>query len=163
MKGFLVGLTKLTLGVSLAFVLFSLAGIATARYFMTKLSVLPPKPVFSNEAVNTQALGEQVTSESVPVESPNSEAAAPSLTQPEPELPLEPELPPDSYEAVVVQPIGLVLRSGPGVEYQQFGGVDYNEQVLVLKTSEDGGWLNVRMQNGQEGWVKAGNTQTVSN
>ncbi|MEM0979322.1 MAG: SH3 domain-containing protein [Cyanobacteria bacterium P01_H01_bin.58] len=141
-----------------------MAGIATARYFMTKLSVLPTKPVFSNEAVDGQVTDEAVASEAAPTENASPEASTtPPPPQPEPENPVVPEIPPDSYEAVVVQPIGLVLRSGPGVEYQQFGGVDYNEEVLVLQTSEDGGWLNVRVQNGQEGWVKAGNTQTVSN
>ena len=50
MKGCLIGLSKLVAGITLAIVLFSLAGVATARYFMAKLSVLPPKPVFENDA-----------------------------------------------------------------------------------------------------------------
>ena len=158
MKGFLVGLTKLILGVSLAFVLLSLAGVATARYFMAKLSVLPPKPAFNNDAVNSnQEAAETPAPEAEPAQ---SEAPTPA---PQPEPTPEPEKPPGSYEAVVVQPIGLVLRSGPGSEYEQLGGVDYNNQVLVLPTSEDGRWLNVRVEDsGQEGWVKAGNTQTLA-
>ncbi|NER81193.1 MAG: SH3 domain-containing protein [Leptolyngbya sp. SIO1D8] len=157
MKGFLVGLTKLILGVSLALVLLSLAGVATARYFMAKLSVLPPKPVFNNDAVSGQVVAE--TSATTETVTTSVEAA----TSPPPEVLPEAEKPPGSYDAVVVQPIGLVVRDGPGVQYEQLGGVDYNEQVLVLKTSEDGRWLNVRVESsGQEGWVKAGNTQNLS-
>jgi uncharacterized protein YgiM (DUF1202 family) len=55
------------------------------------------------------------------------------------------------------------MRSGPGVEHPQLGGVDHNEEVLVLETSEDGRWIKVRINgSGQEGWVKAGNTQNVN-
>lgn len=151
MKGFFLGLTKLILGIALALVLLSLTGVATARYFMAKLSVLPPRPVFDNDVVAEQP---------IPTEAP-----APSETPaPQPEAaPPTPEKPPGSYTAVVVQPIGLVLRSGPGAEYEQLGGVDYNDQVLVLESSEDGRWMKVRVRTtSQEGWVKAGNTENVN-
>jgi hypothetical protein len=49
MKGFVIGFTKLVFGVAIALLLLSMAGVATARYFMARLSVLPPKPVFENE------------------------------------------------------------------------------------------------------------------
>lgn len=150
MKALFLGLTKLTLGVFLALVLLSLTGVATARYFMAKLSVLPPKPVYENDvalqAENTDAqAAPQANADAVP------EAAPPAA-----------ELPPDSYVAVVVQPIGLVMRSGPGAENPQLGGVDYQEEVLVLETDESGNWMKVRIrETGQEGWVKSGNTQNV--
>ena len=148
MKGFLGGLAKLVLGISLAFILLSLGGIATARYFMAKLSVLPPRPVFDNDAVSSQSAPEGAPE--TPAES-GTEAAA------------EPEIPPGSYGAVVTQPIGLVVRSGPGAEHEQLGGVDFNDEVLVLQASEDGNWLNVRIrESGQEGWVKAGNTRNLN-
>jgi hypothetical protein len=154
MKGFLTGLSKLVLGVSLAFVLLSLTGVATARYFMAKLSVLPPRPVFDNDAVSAQP-SPSASSDAAP----QPEAAPATNEQP---APVEPEKPPGSYSAVVVQPIGLVLRAGPSAEDAQLGGVDYEDEVLVLQTSEDGGWLNVRIgETGQEGWIKAGNTQAV--
>lgn len=153
MKGFLLGVTKLVLGVALALVLLSLTGVATARYFMAKLSVLPPRPVFDNDVVTEQ-----------PVETEAPAAPQPQpATSSQPEAAPLPETPPGSYQAVVVQPIGLVMRSGPGTEHQQLGGVDYNDQVLVLESSEDGRWIKVRVAgSGQEGWVKAGNTQNVS-
>ena len=151
MKGFFLGLTKLTLGVLLAFVLLSLAGVATARYFMAKLSVLPPRPVFENDvALQVEAANPQPEAQPVPVAAPETAA------------PVE-ELPPDSYVAVVVQPIGLVMRSGPGAENPQLGGVDFQEQVLVLQTDDSGNWMKIRVrETGQEGWVKAGNTENVN-
>ncbi|MEL6380915.1 MAG: SH3 domain-containing protein [Cyanobacteria bacterium J06626_18] len=155
MKGFLVGLTKVAFGVSLALVLHLLTGVATARYFMAKLSVLPPKPVFNNDAIATQTGTDEAPAEA-------ATAAVPEM-QPEAPPPEEVENPPGSYEAVVVQPIGLVMRGGPGLEFEQMGGVDYNEKVLVLKASEDGRWLNVRIpDSGLDGWVKAGNTERIS-
>jgi uncharacterized protein YraI len=61
---------------------------------------------------------------------------------------------------VVIQPIGLVLREGPGTEFPQVGGVDYNEEIVVLEEPDDKSWIRVRAaSNGQEGWVKAGNTR----
>jgi uncharacterized protein YgiM (DUF1202 family) len=158
MKGCLVGFSKLTLGVFLAIFLLSLAGVATARYFMTRLSVLPSKPVFSNETVVT---GADPTAAD-PTATADSDPVADSTETPTPEqVPFE--RPPDSYDAVVVQPIGLVLRSGPGQEFQQLGGIDYNDPVLVLKSSDDGEWLNVRLPDtGQEGWIKSGNTQPLT-
>ena len=160
MKGFLVGLTKLIFGVSLALVLHFLTGVATARYFMAKLSVLPPKPVFDNDAISTQT-GSTETPPDAAVAAPEAAATVPEAAAPEP--PPEVENPPGSYEAVVVQPIGLIIRGGPGLEFEKMGGVDYNEEVLVLQTSEDDRWLNVRVpSSGLEGWVKAGNTQELT-
>lgn len=151
MKALFLGLTKLTLGVVLAFVLLSLTGVATARYFMAKLSVLPPRPVYENDvALQAEATDSQTDSQAVPT--------APAEAEPPAE-----ELPPDSYVAVVVQPIGLVMRSGPGAENPQLGGVDYQEEVLVLENDESGAWMKVRIrETGQEGWVKSGNTQNVN-
>ena len=165
MKGFLTGFTKFVLGVSLAMMLLSLAGVATARYFMARLSYLPPRPVFDNDIVNV--VNEQTNTEE-PTTPPTistevaltQQDSLTSASQAEPATVLE--KPPGSYEAVVIQPIGLVLRAGPGSEYGRIGGVDYNDQILVLKTSEDGRWLNVRVgESGQEGWIKAGNTQSL--
>lgn len=155
MKGFVLAVTKLIFGVSLSFVLLSLTGIATARYFMAKLSVLPPKPVFENDI----ALG---TAETLP---PEAEVPAPAAPVPETAMvtPTALDNPPGSYEAVVMQPIGLVLRGGPGAEHQQLGGIDYQDKVLVLETDEAGLWMRVRvLESGQEGWVKAGNTQNLN-
>lgn len=158
MKGLLEGLTKLFLGVLLAFILLSFAGVATARYFMAKLSVLPPKPSFDNDFRQGQQATE-VSSPAAPA-SPAQAQATPAATATA--VPAISPDPPGSYQAVVVQPIGLILRAGAGLEHGQIGGVDYNEELLVLKLSADERWMNVRLDNGQVGWVKAGNTQRLS-
>ncbi|MBE9139871.1 SH3 domain-containing protein, partial [Nodosilinea sp. LEGE 07088] len=55
MKGFFIGLSKLILGVAIALILLSMAGVATARYFMGRLSVLPPKPLYGEEVATPPA------------------------------------------------------------------------------------------------------------
>jgi uncharacterized protein YgiM (DUF1202 family) len=156
MKGFLVGFSKVVLGVALALMLLSMAGVATARYFMTRLSILPPKPLYGEE----QAATVPPTATPGPTEAP---APAPPESAPAPPA-AEPELAPGTYKAVVVQPIGLILREGPGTEHPQVGGVDYNEALIVLEEPADQGWIKVRVvTSGQEGWVKTGNTQRTDN
>ncbi|MFE4105482.1 SH3 domain-containing protein [Almyronema epifaneia] len=155
MRSFLLSLTKLIIGIALALVLLSLAGVATARYFMSRLADLPEKPLYENDAGLTSP---EATAESA---STASTATITSTAAPEADPPAE-ELPPNSYKALVVQPIGLVLREGPGLNYTQLGGVENNEEVIVLSTSDDQQWLQVRLpRNGQEGWVKAGNTRQI--
>ncbi len=158
MKGFFTGLSKLILGIAIALILLSMAGVATARYFMGRLSVLPPKPFY----------GEEVPVEASPAETasgttPESTSAPPPTVETPPVVepaPVDPALEPDAYDAVVVQPIGLVMREGPGVEFPQVGGVDMNEAIVVLEEPADQSWMRVRVvANGQEGWVRAGNTR----
>jgi len=158
MKGFFVGLTKLIFGIAIALTLLSMAGVATARYFMARLSVLPPKPLYQGEQP-VQVSAPTAPPEAIPAEAvPPSEA--PSQTTPTPEPTPEPEDEPDAYGAVVIQPIGLVLREGPGTDYPQVGGIDYEEAVVVLEEPADQPWIRVRVvANGQEGWIKAGNTR----
>lgn len=147
MKGFLVGLSKLVFGVFLALILMSLAGVATARYFMSRLSILPPKPMFENDA----PVQPGVPPSGAP---PISTAASPQATS----IPLTA----GAYKAVVSQPIGLVLREGPGTTFRELAGIDHNTPLVVLEESPDQQWLHVRLEgSGQEGWVKAGNTRKV--
>ena len=152
MNSFLLSLAKLVLGVFFAFVLMSLAGIATARYFMAKLAVTPDKPIFAN---GTLPVEESPAAQ--PIEAASTANQSP-LTQP-----AAAELEPGSYKAVVIQPIGLVLREGPGRDFPQLGGVEYNEQIIVLGESENTQWLRIRLpSSGQRGWIKAGNTEKIN-
>ncbi|PZV04454.1 MAG: SH3 domain-containing protein [Leptolyngbya sp.] len=152
MKGFFVGLSKLVLGMAIALILLSMAGVATARYFMGRLSVLPPKPLYGDEMPTPAPEAAPEAPAEPVVEAPPAPA----------EPPAEPALEPGAYNATVVQPIGLVMREGPGVEFPQVGGVDVNEAVVVLEEPADQDWVKVRVvANGQEGWVKAGNTRRV--
>jgi uncharacterized protein YgiM (DUF1202 family) len=159
MKGFFTGLSKLILGIAIALVLLSMAGVATARYFMGRLSVLPPVPLYGDEVPS--APPPEAVPPADPAAAPVAQVepppeATPTVEPPPPDLALEP----GSYSAVVVQPIGLVMREGPGVEFPQVGGVDVNEAVVVLEEPADQAWVKVRVvSNGQEGWVKSGNTR----
>lgn len=158
MKGFFIGLSKLILGVAIALLLLSMAGVATARYFMGRLSVLPPKPLYGEEVPTPPA--EPVLPPAAPEAAPEAQAEVPAEAAPVVEPPPESALEPGAYEAVVVQPIGLVLREGPGVEFPQIGGIDVNEAIVVIEEPADQSWIKVRVvANGQEGWVKAGNTR----
>ena len=149
MRGCLIGLSKLALGGCLALVLFALGGVITARYFMAQLAVLPTRPVYSNDRPDSEVTP-------TPVESP-----APGATAPVP--PAAPPDPPGSYEAIVNQPIGLILRAGPGTQFERLGGIDNNARVLVLGEDDSQEWLNVRLRStGQEGWIKGGNIRPVS-
>ncbi|MEB3312594.1 MAG: SH3 domain-containing protein [Cyanobacteriota bacterium] len=161
MSRFLGTLSKLILGIVLALVLVSLAGVVTARYLMGRLAVLPAKPLYGDEQAPVTTT---TPNPSPPVITP---APAPEVTPPpNPVAPSAdaPAVPADSYEAVVNQPIGLVLREGPGTDRPQLGGLDYNQTVVVLDEPTDQPWVKVRVTaTGQEGWVKAGNLRRRTN
>ncbi len=57
----------------------------------------------------------------------------------------------------VLVPIGLALRGSPSADGAYVGGIPVNEVINVLEVSPDGNWQRIRRENGQEGWVKAGN------
>ncbi|MEL6247173.1 MAG: SH3 domain-containing protein [Cyanobacteria bacterium J06627_15] len=164
-KQFAVGLTKFVLGVFLALVVIGLAGVSVTKYFLTRLTYLPERPVYSNdspaEAPTAAAAPDAAdTAEANPPQPFTDAASATPVTEPEPEP--EPEPQADVlYEATVVQAIGLLVRSGPGAEHGQLGGVDFQDQLEVLE--ESNGWLRVRSDNGQEGWVKGGGNVQRSN
>jgi uncharacterized protein YgiM (DUF1202 family) len=161
MKTVLQGLTKFFLGILLSLIILLLAGAAVARYFMGQLAALPERPAFENddpvEAVNDAPV------EAAADPAPEPTAAAPEEPAAEPAAPEPAEaqtLPPGAYEVVVVQPMGLVLRSGPDTANSSIGGVDPQAKLVVLE--ESNGWMKVRSANGREGWVRgAGNTRRV--
>ena len=150
--GFFVGVLLLVSGTTaLAYVMFY------------RLNTSPPKPTFAEEkqekAIETSNLesnAQQTVKKSE--EKPQEEI---TVQQPQRALEIEEEdLPPGAYKASVVWPSGLSLRAEPGQEAQRIGGVGYQAELIILKTSSDGDWQNVRLlRSGQEGWVKAGNVQ----
>lgn len=145
------------LGVCLALGILAGAGAIAARYFMTRLTALPPRPTFAEEVP-----------QEAPVAANPSEPAEPAETAPPPQQP-QPAAPepnpadnPNAYQARVVQPIGLILRQGPDTSTTQLGGVEYNEEVTILSESEDGQWVQVQLLGSEViGWVKAGNTERL--
>ena len=139
MKNFLIGLSKFVLGLILAMLIMSLAGLSMARYFMTRMVEKPERPTYENDLpedqrprASTPPSGAGSTSEAEP-----ARAAAPK--------------PASSNEYAAFATTNVNLRSGPGTSYDTIGSLGTDENVTVI--GEDGGWLNVIISNGSEGWV----------
>ncbi|NEO29543.1 MAG: SH3 domain-containing protein [Symploca sp. SIO3C6] len=134
--------------------------IAVAYYFFTKLAVTPPKPIFAEEEPQDSDNAKQASSEPVP-----KSQASKSSNQP---IAIEnnssaPKLEPGAYQARVTWPEGLSLRQSPSLDAVRIGGVAYNQEIIILKESDDKRWQRVRLLNSQqEGWVKAGNVRRVN-
>ena len=149
LQDFWVGLTKFVLGVAIALFVISLAGVATARYFLTQLATAPERPVYDNDAPDPPA----------PAEAEAAAASVPTPAQPEPQASAPESGAQILYQVVVTYGEGLLVRSGPGAEYGTIGGIDYDDTIDVLE--ESGRWLKVRA-GGVEGWVRGqGNTQRL--
>ncbi|CCQ61356.1 hypothetical protein CWATWH0401_2420 [Crocosphaera watsonii WH 0401] len=72
------------------------------------------------------------------------------------------ELPDGAYRAKVIWSTGLSLRSQPAPDADRVGGVGYDAELIILKTTADGDWQQVRLpRSQQQGWVKAGNVQKI--
>ncbi|MBT9314277.1 SH3 domain-containing protein [Leptothoe spongobia] len=153
-QDFLVGLIKFVCGVAIALLVISLAGAATARYFLTQLSSLPERPVYENDAKPKPA-----------ADAPKADTAPqPKAEQPaaetEANIASETPDPQGLYQVKITYGSGLLIRSGPGNEYGTIGGIDYDETVDVLEESGER-WFKIRFD-GVEGWIKGkGNTQRL--
>ena len=149
----LINLIKFLLGFALAIALLGLGGVLVARYLITQLTAPPPKPAFANDKPLATAKTSATAKSAAKTQS--SQTANNSST--------EPELEPGAYQARVVQPIGLILRDGPGRDSNQIGGIEYNSRVVVIEESPDKEWQRVRLENSDRaGWVKAGNTERLN-
>lgn len=148
MKNFLLGLSKFVLGIILAMLIVSLAGLSMAKYFMTRMSEPPDRPTYENDLPEDRPV-QRPPSDPAPTADDAAETEAAAKDE------AEESLPEGAYRAVVNQPVGLIVRSGPGTDYEQIGGLEYQQGVKVL--SEESGWLKITLDNGEEGWVKGGN------
>ncbi len=148
MKNFLLGLSKFVLGIILAMLIVSLAGLSMAKYFMTRMSEPPDRPTYDNDLPEDRP-AQRPDSSPAPVADSGAEAETSA------EAEADDSLPEGAYRAVVSPQVGLILRSGPGTDYEQVGGLEYQQGVKVL--SEENGWLKIALDNGEEGWVKGGN------
>lgn len=143
-------LVKFLLGSVLGIAILLGGGLAMSYYFLTRLTQAPPKPTFAND---TQSNAPKPPEAQVRSPAPAAPAASPAVTN----TPLEP----GAYRAVVVYPEGLLLRDRPGYDAGRIGGVAYNQEVVVLEESADKVWQRLRVDTGEEGWVKAGNVERV--
>lgn len=133
-------------GFVVALLILGVGGYFGLTYILTRLTASPPRPTFPNDDPN---YGKTVANKQAPPPAAPKAAAKPA-----------PKLPAGAYEAIVKQPIGLVVRGAPDLSANQIDGVEYNEPVIVLSKSQDGRWEKIRYgSNNTEGWVKAGNTK----
>ena len=155
------GIFKFIIGFFLGIFLLLTGSVAAAYYFYSRLSTNPPKPIFAEEQKQDLAAAKPKSSVSAP-ESPKKAEPSPSPTPSEsPEA--EEELPPGAYKAKVSWSEGLSLRDAPGLEANRIGGVAYNQEIIILKESDDKKWQRVRVVDGdQEGWIKAGNIERIN-
>ncbi len=144
MKNFLIGLSKFVLGLILAMLIMSLAGLSMARYFMTRMVEQPERPTYENDLPEDQR--PRPTTPASTAEAGDSEQASePEVVAPLPQTADSD----DAYEAYATTNVNV--RSGPGTSYDTIGSLGTDEGVTVI--GEDGGWLNVALNNGAEGWV----------
>jgi uncharacterized protein YgiM (DUF1202 family) len=47
------------------------------------------------------------------------------------------------------------VRSGPGLDFDVVAMVETGEQVVVLGTDDSEAWVNIRLNDGTEGWIAA--------
>ncbi|MBW4541050.1 MAG: SH3 domain-containing protein [Myxacorys chilensis ATA2-1-KO14] len=139
------GFSKVLLGLLVAIGLIAGGGFIAARIVIAKYNASPAKPIYPNDAPAAKSSNATAAKANKTAEPSSSEPAAKPL-------------PSGATEARVTQPIGLILRDGPNGS--QIGGIEYNDRVVVLETSPDGGWQKVRLPASEkEGWVKAGNIE----
>jgi hypothetical protein len=151
----LSGIAKFFIGFIIGIALLVAGGAATAYYFWVKLSTVPPKPIFAEERPKPSSAAKKVSSPTA--------SNSPSISKPTPsESPAKP-LPPGAYKARVTWSEGLSLRDAPGPEANRIGSVILNQEVYILKESDDQKWQQVRLVQGeQEGWIKAGNVERIN-
>ncbi|NET61839.1 MAG: SH3 domain-containing protein [Symploca sp. SIO2E6] len=152
----LSGVAQLIIGFVLGIFILVGAGVTAGYYFFSKLSTLPEKPIFAEEKPKPSPTAKAASS---PKPSPS-----PSKKQPEPTPSESPKkkLEPGAYKATVTWPEGLSLRDKPSEDANRIGGIAYNQEIIIIKDSEDQQWQEVRLPDtDQEGWVRAGNVKKV--
>jgi len=144
---------QFVLGFILGVLLLVAGSVGAAYYFFNRMASAPPKPVFSETIPQAEPAA-------VEPEAAAPEAPAPVVEE-TPEEEVAEEIPAGAYAATVTWSEGLSLRSEPSLGASRIGGVDYNEEVLVLEMSDDKVWEKIRLGDGSEAWVKAGNLKKV--
>ncbi len=162
---------QFVLGFILGIALLSGVAVGAAYFYLSSISEYPPKPTFPEEESSPTAETEpEPASPSVETGTEETTTAETNreteeATEAEPESKPEPpkELPPGAYKARVTWSEGLSLRAEPSTNAERIGGVDFNDEIIILEESEDKQWQRVRVgESDREGWVKAGNVERVN-
>jgi len=86
-----------------------------------------------------------------PAQEGDTKPPVPQVTLPEKPLILKPATPPPVTNIVVVTGTSANIRSGAGNEFSAITIVKQGDKLILL--GEYGEWFNVRLENGQEGWI----------
>ncbi|MBE9091730.1 SH3 domain-containing protein [Microcystis aeruginosa LEGE 11464] len=166
----LSGLLQFMVGFVMGVVILVGGATAVAYMLLSGMNSNPPKPVFTEE--KKEETKEEKAAKPIPTtpvqeqpqaevkESPTAAPAPKAAPKPSPEA-RKREATSEGYQARVTWQSGLSLRSEPTSESTRLGGLDYNTKVSVVGTSSDGQWHRVRLSDGREGWIKAGNISRV--
>ncbi|WP_017305806.1 SH3 domain-containing protein [Spirulina subsalsa] len=159
----LTGLAQFFLGIFSGLILFGISGFIAGYYVLSGMTSTPARPIFPEE--RPQPSPSPSPSPSPAAQTPPSPAAPAPQPSPEPQA-AEPEtetLEPGAYRARVNWPDGLSLRATGADDAERIGGVAYNQEMIVLRTSSDGRWQEVRLPgSNQRGWVKSGNADRIN-
>ncbi|MGB0563959.1 MAG: SH3 domain-containing protein [Spirulinaceae cyanobacterium] len=152
------GVVQFILGVVLGIAILGMSGLAAGSYFFNQLSKNPARPTFTEE--NPEPAQTDSPDGSASDETPAPEQPAPAAAAPNADS--ETALEPGAYRVRVNWPDGLSLRDEPSVDANRIESVLYNQEMIVLRSTDDGEWDRVRIPNtNQEGWVKAGNAERL--
>jgi len=143
----LSGLLQFMLGFVMGVAILVGGATAVAYMLLSGMNSNPPKPVFTEEK-KEETKEEKTAVKPSPIPKPSPEARKREATS-------------EGYQARVTWQSGLSLRSQPTSESTRLGGLDYNTKVSVVGTSSDGQWQRIRLSDGREGWIKAGNISRV--
>jgi hypothetical protein len=184
---------QFVLGFVLGIILLAGGAAAIGYLIFSRMASPPNKPIFAEELkekpIATENKTKPIASTSPQPEGKDKSTATPGdkspqastqpAAQPSPSPSAQPDvtqnadkdktankdsaLPQGAYKGRVTWSSGLSLRAEPNTSASRVGGVDYNSELIILETSQDGQWQKVRVANGtQEGWIKAGNVKKSS-
>lgn len=156
----LSGLLQFMVGFVLGVVILVGGATAVAYMLLSGMNPNPPKPVFTEEKKEETKEKKAAKPQAEVKESAKAAPAPKASPKPSPEA-TKRETKSEGYQARVTWQSGLSLRSEPTSESTRLGGLDYNTKVSVVGTSSDGQWHRVRLSDGREGWIKAGNISRV--
>lgn len=134
----------------------SVEATVAQRIFATLTASAPtatPVPTNTAEPTATNTLAPTATD--APATSTPTEIA-PTVTP----VPLDPTSTPESTPtpaspAAEVKSQSLNMRAGPDTGHSIVGSANQGDTLEVIARNEDGSWLNVRLPNGEQGWVSA--------
>lgn len=156
----LSGLLQFMVGFVLGVAILVGGATAVAYMLLSGMNSNPPKPVFTEEKKEETKEEKAAKPQAEVKESAKAAPAPKAAPKPSPEE-TKRETKSEGYQARVTWQSGLSLRSEPTSESTRLGGLDYNTKVSVVGTSSDGQWHRVRLSDGREGWIKAGNISRV--